>query len=159
MFWAAFTWDRRTEMVAMEGNPTSKRGGVTAQAYCAVLDEHLPTVLDADSIFMHDNARIHTARHTKKWLKENNIEVMEWPPYSPDLNPIENLWFLLKSAIYQHRPDLLTMQGDEKVLAALIETAQLVWNHIRDEVMNKLIVTMVHCAKAVLEADGWYTKY
>jgi hypothetical protein len=51
------------------------------------------------------------------------------------------------------------MQGDEKVLAALIVTAQLVWNHIRDEVMNKLIVTMVHCAKAVLEADGWYTKY
>jgi transposase len=49
---------------------------------------------------------------------------MEWPPYSPDLNPIENLWFLLKADIYKCCPDLLKMRGDEKVLAALIETAQ-----------------------------------
>ncbi len=159
MFWAAFTWDKRTDLVAMDGDPTSKRGGVTARAYCAVLDEHLPTVLDADSIFMHDNARIHTAKHTKKWLADNHIEVMEWPPYSPDLNPVENLWFLLKAAVYKYRPDLLTMQGDEKVLAALIETAQRVWNDMKDEIFNKLIVTMVHRAKAVYEADGWYTKY
>jgi hypothetical protein len=46
------------------------------------------------------------------------------------------------------------MQGDEKVLAALIETTQLVRNDLRDQVMNKLIVTMVYCAKTVYEAEG-----
>jgi hypothetical protein len=42
-----------------------------------VLDEHLLTVFDADSIFMHDNAQIHTAKLTKKWLEDNHVEVME----------------------------------------------------------------------------------
>jgi hypothetical protein len=65
MFWAAFIWERQIDLVAMNGDPTAKRGEVTARAYCAVLDEHLLTVLDVDSIFMHDNARIHEAKHTK----------------------------------------------------------------------------------------------
>ncbi len=108
---------------------------------------------------MHDNARIHTAKLTRKWLEDNHIEVMEWPPYSPDLNPIENLWSLLKNAIYKRRPDLLTMRGDEKVLACLIETAQRVWDEIKEEIMNKLIVTMKRRAQAVLDAEGGYTKY
>jgi hypothetical protein len=126
MFWAAFTWERRRYLVAMDRDPTSKRGVVTARAYCAVLDEHLPTVLNAVSIFMHENTRIHTAKYMKKWLEDNHTEVIEWPPYSPDLNLIENLWFLLKTAIYKAQPDLLMMQGAEKVLLALIETAQRV---------------------------------
>jgi len=40
---------------------------------------------------MQDNAPIHRVRKSKLWFQENDIEVMEWPPYSPDLNPIENL--------------------------------------------------------------------
>ncbi len=160
MFWVAFTWDRRTDIVAMDGDPAAKRGGVTARADCAVLDEHLPTVLDTDSIFMHDNARIHTAKLTKKWLEDNHVEVMEWPPYSPDHNPIENLWSLLKDAIYKRRPDLLTMRGDKKVLACLIETVQRVWDEIKEEIMNKLIVVpMKRRAQAVIDAEGGYTKY
>jgi hypothetical protein len=77
----------------MNGNPDSRRRGVTAKAYTAVLQECLPTILDADSIFMHDNAKPHTAKHTQKWLQDNSIEVMEWPPYSPDLNLIETFDF------------------------------------------------------------------
>ncbi len=104
----------------MDWDTAAKRWGVTAQAYCAVLDEHLLTVFDADSIFMHDNAQIHTAKLTKKWLEDNHVEVMEWPPYSPDLNPIENLWSLLKDAIYKRRPHLLKMQSNEEVEVVLL---------------------------------------
>jgi transposase len=41
-------------------------------------------------VFMQDNAPIHTAHIIKDWLEEMAIEVLEWPPYSPDLNPIEH---------------------------------------------------------------------
>jgi transposase len=65
---------------------------------------------------MHDNARRHTAKHTQKWLKDTAINVMEWPSYSPDLNPIEYVWFLLKEAIYKLRPDILTMTSMNEIL-------------------------------------------
>jgi transposase len=42
-------------------------------------------------IFMQNNAHIHTAKKVKKWFEDEGIPVMEWPPYSPDLNPIEHL--------------------------------------------------------------------
>lgn len=75
----------------MDGDPEAARGGVTARIYRYVLEEYLPRVMEADSIFMHDNAPIHTAHTVKSCLEGMGIEVMVWPAYSPDLNPIENL--------------------------------------------------------------------
>ncbi len=37
-----------------------------------------------------------TAKATKEWLKKKHIEVLEWADQSPDLNPIENMWRVLK---------------------------------------------------------------
>jgi transposase len=56
---------------------------------------------------MQDNALIHTAGKIKNWLQGHGITVMEWPPYSPDLNPIENAWAKLKERIYELHPELL----------------------------------------------------
>jgi hypothetical protein len=108
---------------------------------------------------MHNNARPHTAKHTQKWLKDNAIEVMEWPPYSPDLNPIENLGFLLKEAIYKLRPDILTMTSEDEILETLVDTAPRAWEAIKDRVLHKLAESMLHRLEAVEKAEGWYTKY
>ena len=40
---------------------------------------------------MHDNTPVYTAAIIQTILAELGVEVMIWPPYSPDLNPIENL--------------------------------------------------------------------
>ena len=49
----------------------------------------LPNLIQNGEILMRDNARTHTAKVCKEWLANQGWEVMEWPPYSPDLNPIE----------------------------------------------------------------------
>lgn len=158
MFWACFGFDIRSDLVVMEGDPDSKRGGVTSKVYIKVLDEYLFTVLDHDSIFMQDNSRIHTAKKVQAWFEQHDVELMEWPPYSPDLNPIENVWAMLKDAIYRSHPELLVMTG-EKTITKLIEAAIEAWDGLGAEILDKMSISMKKRCQAVLDADGWYTKY
>lgn len=94
MFWAAFGYNKRTNLVPLFGDPDSARGGVTSRQILSCLQEYLPTILKPSNIFMQDNASTHTARIVQDWLseftQEHNVELLDWPPYSPDLNPIEN---------------------------------------------------------------------
>lgn len=53
---------------------------------------HLYYGLDMDWKFQQDNAPCHKARAVNEYFENSNISVIVWPPRSPDLNPIENVW-------------------------------------------------------------------
>ena len=46
-------------------------------------------------LLMHDNARAHVAAITMDVLQRLDIQVMEWPAVSPNLNPFEPVWDML----------------------------------------------------------------
>ncbi len=112
-----------------------------------------------DAIFMQDNTPIHTAYIVNDWLDEQEYEVMNLPAYSSDLNPIENLWFWLKEAIYKHHLELLDLEDTQETLAAFVTAAQDCWEDISAELYATLSNSMPHRVQAVLSAEGWYTKY
>lgn len=58
-------------------------------------------------VFMQGNAQIHSSYKIQDWHQYHGIEIMKWPPYSLDLNPIENAWARLTERIYKLYPNLL----------------------------------------------------
>jgi hypothetical protein len=105
-------------------------------------------------------APIHTAKKVKKWFSDNGIEVMNWPPYSPDLNPIEHFWFPLNKGVYQVRSDIDSITGkDDTVRDELFDALEEAWPLIGEQLMKGLIEGMPRRIQACLNAEGWYTKY
>ncbi len=84
---------------------------VTAPVYQEILEHFmLPSAdqlfKDADFIFQQDLAPAHTAKSTKSWLNDHGVGVLDWPANSPDLNPIENLWGIVKRKMRNKRPKM-----------------------------------------------------
>ena len=71
--------------------------------YQAILADKMLTdaydLIGYNFLFQHDNASIHTARSTLQWMVDKDIAVLDWPPWSPDVSRIENLWRDLKVAV------------------------------------------------------------
>ena len=95
MVWGCF-WDiGRSQLYIMDRDFKSKKHRYSANSYLEVLDFafllHYQTN-DPGYVYMQDNASIHTARKVRQWFLDNGVNVTDWPPYSPDLNPIEHSW-------------------------------------------------------------------
>jgi len=58
-------------------------------------------------IFMYDGAPCHRAKIVTDFLKTKNINLLEWPGNSPDLNLIENFWVELKNRVAEKHPTSL----------------------------------------------------
>jgi hypothetical protein len=159
MFWAVFGFGYRSDLVVMEGDQNAKRGGIIAKVYLEVLAEYLPIILEYDSIFMLDNAPIYKAYKVTEFFAEMGIEVMAWPPYFPDLNPIENLWKILKAEIDRVYPKLKGMGNSQAAMDFTIQCVQEAWETLAPELLNKLAEGMQKRMDAVKAANGWYTKY
>ncbi len=105
---------------------------------------------DADFIFQQDLAPAHTAKGTKSWFNDHGVTVLDWPANSPDLNPIENLWGIVKRKMRDTRPN----NADE-----LKATVKETWASIPPQQCHKLIISMPRRIEAVIKAKGAPTKY
>ena len=109
---------------------------------------------------MQDKAPIHKAKKVMEWFKESGIEVIDWPPYSPDLNPIEHVWYVLKKLVYQVNPNIdLVIGSDETVREVLGKALEEAWTLIDMKIRRRLIESMNRRIKACIASEGWYTKY
>ncbi|OQD67364.1 hypothetical protein PENANT_c321G09592, partial [Penicillium antarcticum] len=106
-----------------------------------------------------DNAPVHTAYIVRDALNELQCDIMEWPPYSPDLNPIENLWALLKAEILKRHPELMQLPNNEPTLELLLEAAQEAWEALDIDLFKHLSETMPHRVADVIKYGGWHTSY
>jgi hypothetical protein len=154
-----FGFGRTSDLVVREGDQDAKREGVTAKVYLEVLAKYLPMILKHDSIFMQDNAPIHKAHKVTAFFQEIGIEVIAWPPYSPDLNPIENLWKMLEAEINRAHPKLKGISNSQAAMNFMIKCTQEVWETLALEPLNKLAKGMQDRVDAVKAANEWCTKF
>lgn len=99
---------------------------------------------------MQDNAPIHKAYKTMDLFDEMGIQVMKWPANSLDLNPIENIWALLKWRIGKHFPT---------TREAVIIAIQLEWSRLTAADCSRACQSMRQRCQAVINAKGGHTRW
>lgn len=105
-------------------------------------------------LLMQDSAPAHAASSTLDDLHQRNIQVIGWPPFSPDLNPIEIVWNWMKD--YQDQK-----WGDE-YCSLEVERARILecWEKaVTNERLEQLLREMPARCAAVIAADGGPTKW
>ncbi len=112
---------------------------MNANMYCDILKQSMiPSLSDSNMIT------------TAALLKNLRVKVMDWPRMSPDLNPIEHLWGILKWKVEEHKVSNIHQ---------LCDVVMEEWKRTPVETCEALVNSMPKRAKTVLENNGGHTKY
>ena len=104
----------------------------------------------ANYVFQQDNDPKHTSGVVKNYIASAGIKTLDWPSQSPDMNPIEHLWRVLKTRVALRRP-----RGRDNCIEIAFEE----WYKISPEECAKLVKSMPERADALYLAKGGHTKY
>ncbi|KAI4881198.1 hypothetical protein NFI96_001860 [Prochilodus magdalenae] len=148
MLWGSFSAKGPGHLVHIHGKMDST-------AYLEILAMNLRSSIKdlkmgRHFIFQQDNDPKHTAKKTKAWFEMEKIKVLQWPSQSPDLNPIKNLWKVLKIKVHMRCP---------KNLDDLEKICREEWAKITPETCAGLIRSYKKRLIAVIANKGFSTKY
>ena len=144
MIWGAIGYNYKSPLIIC---PKS----VTATQYKEVIKESkmIETLNsqrgEGNWVFQQDGATPHTAKSTRNFLHKRMAYIEQWPANSPDLNPIEHLWAILKYRILEEEPetfkDMLRIMKEE-------------WDSLSMELINKLVLSFRKRLLLVSEHKG-----
>jgi hypothetical protein len=144
MTWGAISAEKGLVIVRIE----EKIDGPT---YCEMLEscffDSADVVLPPNFLFQQDNASAHVCRHTMAFLESREISVFSWPPQSPDLSPIEDIWGIVSEKVYKHGK---TYQTKDDLWKAIVAA----WDSIPRSTFQNLYKSMNNRLIKVLESNG-----
>ena len=123
--------------------------------YRQILEENLLVSiqqlgLGTNFIFMYDNDPKHTSALAKDWLRNNGLQVMQWPSSSPDLNPIEHLCNVLEDRVKKYHS-----KNQIELALHLMEE----WNKTELSVLEKLVDSVSSRLNERIKLKGYATRY
>ena len=97
--------------------------------------------------YQQDNASIHVSKSSRDWFKARNVDLLDWPALSPDLNPMENLWAYIVQEVYGSGTQYDTV---EELKRAILHC----WTKIEPDLCKNLVDSMPDRIADVLENQG-----
>ncbi|UYV66895.1 FNTB [Cordylochernes scorpioides] len=142
MVWGTIAYDSRSPLLRIHGT-------MTAQRY--VDDVLRPVTLPylqgvPNALYQQDNARPHTARISQQALQD--VQMLLWPPYSPDLSPIEHVWDIIGRRLHA-----LPQPRSEDELWQMVERE---WRAIPQDAIRTLIDSLPRRVAACIAVRGGY---
>ena len=137
------------------GNLVFIDGNMTGEVYRDILQKNLfqsikKLSLGREWVMQQDNDPKHRAHIVTHWLKEKEVELLKWPPFSPDLNPIEHMWDEVERRMKKEKP-----KNETELKQSLLR----VWHGIGTDVTKKLVDSVPNRLNEVIRMNGYPTRY